>query len=529
MDINSISPSGLIRFCTKSYFRAVNKRLCFSLFCILCFIPLIAEDLKWGEPYIFEADGKYGLLVNEEVALLPTFEKLRKDGEYFIFEENGKEGLLRSDRILYPAVFDKITGVYKSEGNIYVRYTIGDDEGLLAVGHPRQFITFRDEIKSDTVPDIHILPLGEYTGIKSIEEVNGSGSLDEIIFCLDKEGKLNIIDLTTGINYTPYYEFKKLNGNIKDFLNGKIPYSKLNLSRSIYSIRDDFKKIRKKHPEIESVVRSFKSTPFYVYSPDDVLDSISDGPFDGILTYDGVITIPYQYSSLEDVYTRNPNNFMVTVQTINNEMDKYRPSYENRLFMSSEERWEESRKLYNNQVVFYEACIPIWQNLSKSAETSPEASEPMKLFLKEKVSQMNDKLREATANANKYNKIGSITGTMTNIAQGLSSVASSISSGQGDSAGMSANNDYTSGSNASGNKNRVSAKDSSGSGLSDQTNYNRDKKTYERYDSQLSSHYAGNQTMSPSSVDKAKREMKRLREKWEAQGKSFPHSSNENR
>ncbi|MBD5268015.1 MAG: hypothetical protein HDS45_00210 [Bacteroides sp.] len=65
--------------------------------------------------------------------------------------------------------------------------------------------------------------------------------------------------------------------------------------------------------------------------------------------------------------------------------------------------------------------------------------------------------------------------------------------------------------------------------LSEQTNYNNDKKTYERYDSQLASHFAGNIVMSKSSVEKAQQEMKRLRTKWINKGKSFPKSSNETR
>lgn len=60
--------------------------------------------------------------------------------------------------------------------------------------------------------------------------------------------------------------------------------------------------------------------------------------------------------------------------------------------------------------------------------------------------------------------------------------------------------------------------------LSEQQAYNSDKRTYERYDSQLSSHYAGNQTMSLNSVTQAKRKMKQLREKWTKRGKSWTKS-----
>lgn len=65
--------------------------------------------------------------------------------------------------------------------------------------------------------------------------------------------------------------------------------------------------------------------------------------------------------------------------------------------------------------------------------------------------------------------------------------------------------------------------------ISEQDSYNSDKRTYERYDSQLSKHFYGNGNMSDSSVREAGQKMKRLRQKWESRGKSFPHSNNEDK
>ena len=87
---------------------------------------------------------------------------------------------------------------------------------------------------------------------------------------------------------------------------------------------------------------------------------------------------------------------------------------------------------------------------------------------------------------------------------------------------------YEEGSSSSSGSSR-SDKSGNGFSLSDQQAYNTDKKTYERYDSQLASHFAGNQVMSDSSRRDAQRKMKKLREKWEKKGKSFPHSANESR
>jgi len=74
-----------------------------------------------------------------------------------------------------------------------------------------------------------------------------------------------------------------------------------------------------------------------------------------------------------------------------------------------------------------------------------------------------------------------------------------------------------------------SRSDSKGFSLSEQQNYNRDKATYERYDSMLAQVFAGNRDASPSDVRSWQKKMKQLRKKWEAKGKSFPHSSNEDK
>jgi len=90
------------------------------------------------------------------------------------------------------------------------------------------------------------------------------------------------------------------------------------------------------------------------------------------------------------------------------------------------------------------------------------------------------------------------------------------------------NNYQSSGSNSS-SSNSYSRSLGNGFSASEQQAYNRDKATYNRYDSQLSSHFAGNQTMSASSVRQAQQAMRNLRTKWENKGKSFPKSYNESR
>lgn len=73
--------------------------------------------------------------------------------------------------------------------------------------------------------------------------------------------------------------------------------------------------------------------------------------------------------------------------------------------------------------------------------------------------------------------------------------------------------------NSSGNKYNVS----------EQNNYNTDKRTWGNYDSMLASHFAGNKPATKNDVVKWQQAMKKLRSKWTSKGKSFPQSANENK
>lgn len=66
-----------------------------------------------------------------------------------------------------------------------------------------------------------------------------------------------------------------------------------------------------------------------------------------------------------------------------------------------------------------------------------------------------------------------------------------------------------------------------GYNMSEQQAYNSAKSTYARYDSMVSAAKAGTRSASASEISGWQSKMRQLREKWEAKGKSFPHSSNE--
>lgn len=63
--------------------------------------------------------------------------------------------------------------------------------------------------------------------------------------------------------------------------------------------------------------------------------------------------------------------------------------------------------------------------------------------------------------------------------------------------------------------------------MGEQQSYNLDKSTYGRYDSMLSAHFYGGRSATGNEVKQWQQEMKRLREKWTAKGKSFPKFTNE--
>lgn len=79
------------------------------------------------------------------------------------------------------------------------------------------------------------------------------------------------------------------------------------------------------------------------------------------------------------------------------------------------------------------------------------------------------------------------------------------------------------------NGDKASNSGNNGNNMSEHHSYNSDKSTYSRYDSMLAQVFAGNREASESEIKSWQSKMKELRKKWEGKGKSFPHSSNEDR
>lgn len=488
-----------------------------------------ARSIEWGVPYVFEDNGKYGLKINEEVYVLPIYEKLQSCGDYFTYTENGKKGILDHDRIILPAIHDKILFIANIYGNTFVVYRDSEVTGLVKLGGIRKYVDLLNRVHCDTIQETHILPPGQYKDFESILSVNEEICSGDILFCTDQDDKINIIDLKYGINMTPYYDIKKLKGNIQDVLKGKVPYSKLKIKRKGSDIRKEFYRILNKHPELEHKAEPLRNLMrgmhvYCQYNDSEILDSITIGPYKGVISIDGFISIPRVYSSRDDVLSRNPYNVMALASKLDEDMRKYKPEMENTTWLNSDQRFEVYTEYYNNLCEYYEACISPWESLRDFALTNPTTSEAMKDYLNERISTLKADFIEASNTANKYNRVANITSAMSSFAASLSSITSVMENYQ-------QINMPSEGTLSNGNYNTYSTNPDKGNGfnLSEQTNYNRDKRTYECYDSQLASHFAGNMVMSSSSVKNAQNEMVRLRKKWTDKGKSFPHSANETR
>lgn len=486
------------------------------LICADALSSLAQETTEFGKIEPFEEHGKWGLKINGEVILLPMFEFIRPDGNYFIFKENGKEGVMSSRSILCPAVYDNILKIYDTHDIVIYETEAG--RGVQQFKVPK-FVDSSNNIVDGTKFVMNIEP-GQYKDFILSPDAKPGSSLFYAV-CETHNGEFRIIDIY-GNDMTPYYDLKKLKGNIKDVLEGKIPLSDLRVNAYVSDIEKNFKKAYKKHPEFyyfnHPYLRKIKDKE--ELSEKNAIATISAGPYQGFITEDGFVSIPILYSDAEEVLKRDPSNLYALNYLLFKNYRYECPKMPDTMFMDSNQRFDAYHQYHAERYEFYSAYIPVWEKMLALARKKKE-----KAFI-DLFSGRLAGCRELTDESYKelrgYDKVAAVTGTLDSVARNLMNTASvfneSTSSG---SPGYSANAMVSDSASFSAGVDKSS--------LSEQTSYNRDKKTYERYDSQLSSHFAGNQTMSISSVKDAQNSMRSLRTKWESKGKSFPHSTNEDR
>lgn len=496
------------------------KNFLFLLFSLCTFVSssFAQGTTDFGKVEPFEQDGKWGLKINGEVCFLPSFDAIRPDGNYFIFTENGKEGIMSDRSILCPAIYDKILSI-NGIHNIVI-YETEAGRGVQQFKAPK-FVDLSNNIVDGSKYVMNIYP-GQYKNFILSTEAKAGSSLFYSV-CETHDGAFKIIDVY-GNDMTPYYDLKKLKGNIKDMLAGKIPLSDLKVQTYVSDIEKDFKKTYKKHPEFYYFNHPYlrKIVDESKLDEKNKIATISAGPYDGFISEDGFVSIPLRYSDAQEVLKRDPANLYALNHLISADYSKDSPDMPDTFLMDSNQRFDAFQKYYNEEYVFYSSYIPVWEKMLALAKSRNEQNF-VDLFA-HKINYCRDKAAEAHREVEKYGKVASITGSLNTLAQGLMDTASMLNTSP---TSASADTGYRVSSTVSGSSVAPAASDRST--LSEQTAYNRDKHTYERYDSQLAAHFAGNQTMSASSVRDAQNSMRSIRAKWESRGKSFPRSANEDR
>ncbi len=496
------------------------KSFLFLLFSLCTFVSssFAQGTTDFGKVEPFEQDGKWGLKINGEVCFLPSFDAINPYGNYFIFKENGKEGVMSKRSILCPATYDKILSV-DSDNDIIV-YETEAGRGVQQFKTPK-YVDLSNNIVDGSGYAMNICP-GQYKDFFLNTDTKEDYILSYAV-CETHDGSFKIIDIF-GNDMTPYYDLKKLKGNIKDVLAGKTQLSDLKVKTPVSDITNNFRKTYQKHPEFYHSHHPYLRKIVDNSKLDDknAVATISAGPYSGFITEDGFVSIPLQYPTAEEVLKRDPANLYALNHLLYDDYRKNSPDMPDTFLMDSNQRFDAFQKYYNEEYAFYSSYIPVWEKLLAIAKSKNEKNF-IDLFTKS-LESCRARADEAHREVRKYGRVASITGSLNSIAQGLMNTTSMLKINPSSSTADAA---YSINTTASDGTSSMATSDRSN--LSEQTTYNRDKRTYERYDSQLAAHFAGNQTMSASSVRDAQNSMRSLRAKWESRGKSFPRSANEDR
>lgn len=294
----------------------MNLRLFFSSIFIAIFSLIsLGENIpKYGKMVPFEKDGKWGIKINNEVMVLPIYDNLEviknlnPNDEVFIFTEDGKQGLLTKNHIGAFPIYDKIVDYLNIPGAFIYETPYG--KGIRFLEYRKQLInphTMETLYMEDRPLDI-ILP-GQYKDFILPHEFYKD--LDFFAICQTHDDQIRIIYLNDGNDYTPYFDFKKLGGNINKLLKGKIPLRELKINIEHNKLTEYFKKIRAEHKELTKydAPAPYKGSGLYtVYDDDEVIEHIQIGRFQGVIAQGGYVSIPLQYDKPEEILERDPEN-----------------------------------------------------------------------------------------------------------------------------------------------------------------------------------------------------------------------------
>lgn len=384
---------------------------------------------EFGEVYPFKdtETQKWGLKINGEICMQPGFDSIAPlNGtnmfSYFDNEFPGQAGIISKNDIILPVgTYDKI--LLQSS-----KMVIFEKNGEIGLDLLRPIKVYRkigdDEIiKVET--DAHPIKPGEYEDLKFI----GNPEYPHIVIAQKSKNDLRLICLDNGFDYTPFYPIKKLGGNIKQVIEGKLPLEKLEIKKYISDLLKDLRKISEKNNiEYLEIPEGFFALESESNALSQVVDTITVGNFIGTINEIGAINFSPDYYLIDNYGRLFPNNPYVIVHNFDEWSIENKPRSANTFGMDSNQRFDAYREEANRKVAYYQAIIPFWEKLKNHIETIGWTDDPIYQKVKYEIDFSQEELEENQSEADSYNKTAAITQAMNNFANLLLNISYSSQS-----------------------------------------------------------------------------------------------------
>lgn len=476
-----------------------------------------------GDCYMYytykdEGTGLYGVKYQDETVIIPQYAELRGVNKVALFAyrdaETDKWGLVSTYDIITPPIYDSIEIVEgKSSDKVFADVSLNGKHGLLSpLGN-------------------EILPL-EYDSIGQpywdpdvLEYKWGKNKVYPRVFPVKKNGQWQIVTFYNAVVVDNFPAELLENGSIKSDIKDKVlkdligkPYKELvkraKKDESIATMIEkndrgdlryaDFAAPRWPNPEIPS-------TDIEIYGQKGKVNEL------------GVIWVENDFNIGRCIPSLNPYNIYKMLERLKENAPKtigyawyqnYDPTMQQEI--------DASQKNVNDYYI--NGLTDIAQVCKASGLEDSEFYNWVINDLKQRgeiTITLERKLADDAAKIEWESRVDAISNS---IVGALNSAMSVLENAESNAASSS---DSTSSSASS--SSRTSASKGNKYNMSEQHSYNSDKRVYASYDSMLAAYFAGNRHASISEKEEWQSKMKSLRTKWESKGKSFPHSSNEDR
>lgn len=472
-------------------------------------------------PYLDEESGLYGIKYNDEIVMLPYFEKLEGGGKepiFYYYNEDGKTGIFTFQGFVTAPIFDEILPL-----SPYFKYSLYSEScpRFGRIGNIWKIITadnlFDLPFECD---DICGIWSPSYTNFKVLvlRPKNGNWSL------FTKSG----IDLLQGSKIKDFKPEDLLSGIKREKLEKVISKSYKKLLKKAEKDKDLSAKLNLYNEVQYTLIREKK--PF---SPEESLKLSQDitsypieiGGFKGVINEMGIIDIPVKYNSYTDILKRNPNNLYALEVKMTMIDIPYAPTHS--VFESSEEFDEVERiqfKLSVERAKAYDFLV------KEAIRQGWDIDSPLvKHFMKNgdvdaSVKNYNDLVAKQEERYEFNRKLDAFASALSNSLMQASEVigGGSISPNTASSTSITNKEDYAAPKSVD-NKNKADGKEKT---ASEQIRCNSDKRVYGKYESMIikAKTYG---SASGSEIEEWQNKMRSLRKKWEDKGYSFPRSPHE--